>query len=59
MCSAPEEALLSGGGGNADPLENRASVAGHVRQYVDLGVVPSNELTVVPDLLGGFDHVQL
>ena len=39
----------------ADPLEDPGAVVQPVRQHVDLGVLPRDELAVVPDQLR-FDH---
>src|SRR5579883_1631643 len=36
----------------AQPLEHRRSVAHHVRQHVNLGVIPGYELAVAPDFVG-------
>src|SRR5581483_4762915 len=51
-----EHRWTGGGRVTADPLENRTAVAGYMRQDVDLGIVPCNKFSVVPDLLRGFDH---
>ena len=37
----------------SNALKHRAAVADNVRQDVDFGVVPRDELAVMPDLGGG------
>ena len=47
-----------GGGGVApDAFENAAAVVQNVRHDVNRGIGPRNQLAIVPDLLGGLDHV--
>ena len=56
VLAEPEDGRTGGGGVAADPFENRAAVAGHVRKDVDLGVIPGDKLAVVPDFFGGRQH---
>jgi len=41
----------------ADAFENRGAVTHHVRKDVQLGVVPIDPLSVVPDFLGRLNRI--
>src|SRR5579871_4579161 len=57
---ADAENLGSGGGRiAANAFEHAAAVAGDMRQHVDLGIVPIDQMPVVPDLAGGFNHEKI
>jgi hypothetical protein len=44
------------GGVTTDPLEDRGTIVDDVTHHVDLGLVPGNELSVVPNVRGGLDR---
>jgi hypothetical protein len=44
------------GGVTTDPLEDRGTIVDNVTHYVNLGLIPGNELSVVPDVRGGLDR---
>ena len=54
-----EDARTGVGRVAADAFKHRTAVAGYVRKDVDLGVVPVDHASVVPDFFGGFYHVSL
>src|SRR5207253_116037 len=56
MLMQAENRRAVAGGVTADTLEYGTSIADHVRENVDLGVVPGNEASVVPDFLSGRQH---
>ena len=58
MCSRSRNTALSSVGAlvAADALEDAEAVVQRVRQDVDLGLVPGDELAVHPDLLDLVDH---
>src|SRR5688572_26905156 len=53
MFAEAENGRSSAGFIAANPLEYRAAVADDMRKYMDLRLVPRDESSVVPNLLGG------
>ena len=56
MLAYPEKGRSESGLVAADPLEYRAAVTDDVRKDMDLGVLPADEVAVMPDFFGGCQH---